>query len=232
MTQTIDDLILVGPEWVDLTVNYPEMAGTDSWIINLGRGQLRVHYSSSADAPIHSSGAVLNQFGSWSGNAAHIWVECLNDSTILTVGTGSLSLPGDANGNIGTTIAGPDGTQAIVQLDGALSVQPVQGAITTMALTSGVPLALDLSTFSSAQIQITGLSADTLKIETGMDITGVAAATLLGFKSGASVLQDATALNGTNGNGCWSVAGFQGELRFTRTGSADTGLSIKVKGAN
>lgn len=149
-------------------------------------------------------------------------------------GNGYVSITGGTGGNFSinatqSTLPTTRAGQGATIVNGALEVQPVQGAITNMTLVSGLPIAVDLRTYSGAKIQIIGLNTDTLLVEQSTDGTAWVTAYLM--KSDTSAPFAATAMTGAANNGIYSVYGFAGELRFTRTNSADT-LTVKVKGTN
>lgn len=131
----------------------------------------------------------------------------------------------NAQGVIALDAAGNPTTNS----DGSTKTQPIQGVVTNMTLVSGTPLAIDLRTYSGGKIQLIGLSADSLLVEQSMD--GIAWVTAYLMKADATAPFAATAITGVGSNGIYSVYGFAGELRLTRTGSADT-LTVKVRGSN
>jgi hypothetical protein len=96
-------------------------------------------------------------------------------------------------------------------------------AATTAQLAGG---SIDLRLAAGAQLQIAGLSADTIAVSHSEDGINFVTATLL--KNDLSTVT-ATALTGSSANGIYSVMGFGGYLKVQRTGSADT-LTVTLRG--
>lgn len=127
-----------------------------------------------------------------------------------------------------------DGTGRYVPLSGANPIPTTPGimAPVTTPLVDGVAQVLDLTMWSSAAIQIDGLSADTIKVETSLSGGIYYPATLLKFQAGTSVLVDGTALTGSGNSGAYSIMGHRGYVRVTRTGNSDGSLAFSYKGSN
>jgi enamine deaminase RidA (YjgF/YER057c/UK114 family) len=139
------------------------------------------------------------------------------DATGASLGTPTnpITIKGAAGSPGYTVVTGPNGNQATV----------ANGALT---LVSGTLAAINLGTYSGAQIQIAGLSADTLAITQSLDCTNYVTTTVLKHDLSTTA---ASALTGSGANGIYSAMVFGGCLKITRTGSADT-LTVTYRGTN
>lgn len=143
----------------------------------------------------------------------------------------------DTNGNLCIAPGGGSGSSPTTP---SYTV-PVPGASpTSTPATSGqlAGTAIDLQAAAGAQIQITGLNADSLAITQGMAIivSGVPTCTGATYVTATVLKNDltttaASALTGTSANGIYSVMQFGGCLKITRTGSADA-LAVTYRGTN
>lgn len=201
----------------------------DSSSVTLGAGEIAmVRFTNFAGSASAYFGITRNGVTSYTPISSMLDGSTLEEADARTQST-AMAVPGDVvfvrvrlNGGAYSAVSGI----LEAKVDAGFETQPVQGTITSMALAAGVPMALDLSTFSGAKIQTAGFSADSVLVEQSMDGLVWTAAYLMRDDATAPFAATALAVNGG-----FSVYGFRGQLRFTRTGSADT-LTIKVRGTN
>lgn len=191
--------------------------------------------------------AVISGGGGGGGGGGAVTVA---DGADVTQGTTTNAAYADTTGAAATTVIGGlkglfvalaamsaklPASLGIKASAASLSVAPASDALFQAALTSGTAAALTAGQFTGTtiamptangcQLQLNGLSADSLLIQHSMDNVNFVTATLL--KQDLSQVA-ATALTGAAANGIYSVMVFGGYLKMTRTGTADT-LSGSVR---